>query len=475
MRLPTRLAIIGLGVLGATLVLVAVVTYQIVRLTGRQSVDRALRDELTTVSTAFPALVDDQGEITRENLQRAAAQYLAVHPGTSRHLTVLVIGNDMYTTRSGPEALLELDEDGNLPSGRPGHITTEDTDEGPVRVLNAPLLAGGTTAGRAIIAGPLQDVYDDAADALVGIAVGGLIGLVFGGVALTLTTRRAVRPVVELAAAARDTGGGDLTARVPEPARRDEVGELAAEFNRMLERISADAEQRRRLLSAVSHELRTPLAVARGHLEMFEALDLAGPDAGADTGNAPAELTAVIRSELDRLTRLTDDLEAILQGDGATSIELGPVFLPDVFDELRQRLAGLGMTGVELREAPPVVVEADQHRIAQALLNLVSNAGTHTAAGTTVVVDAAVVDQQLNIGVTDNGAGIDPSIRDHIFEPFVTTRADGSTAGRGLGLAIVKSLIEAQRGTVDLVTGPSGTSATIRLPLAPVDDDSQPG
>lgn len=475
MRLPTRLVVIGLAVLGATLLLVAVVTYQIVRVTGRQSVDRALRDELDTVSSAFPALIDEQGEVTAEDLQRAAHEYLAVHPGTSRHLTVLVIGNDTYTTRSGPDALLDLDEDGELPMGRPGHLTTEGTDEGPVRVLNTPLLGDGATIGRAIIAASLQDVQDDAADALVGIAGGGLIGLVFGGVALTLSTRRAVRPVVELASAARGTGGGDLTTRVPEPARRDEVGELATEFNRMLDRIHADAEHRRRLLSAVSHELRTPLAVARGHLEIFETLDVAAHDGGVGHGNAPAQLAAIIRGELDRLTRVTDDLEAILQGDAATNIELGPVFIPDVFDELRQRLAGLGIIGVELREAPPVVVEADQHRIAQALLNLVSNAVTHTTAGTNVVVGAAVAGPNLNVEVADDGPGIDPSIRDNIFEPFVTTRADGSTVGRGLGLAIVKNLIEAQRGTIELVTGPSGTRATIRLPLAPVDDYRHPG
>lgn len=467
MRLPTRLALIGVSMLAATLVAVALLTYQIVRVTGRQAIDAALQEELGALISDLPALLGDGGSPTDADLQQAAQQYLAVHPGSGRHLTVLTIGERSFTTLGGPEMLLDLRNEGRLPEGQPGMLMTVDSDTGPVRLLNAPLFVEGRMIGDATIVGSLEEVERDAAASLVSIASAGAAGLAVGGAALVLATRRAVRPATDLAHAARATGGSDLTARVREPARMDEIGILAHEFNRMLDRLSTDADHRRRLVRAVSHELRTPLAVARGHVEMFEALDTVDPSGNGQPADGAAErLATVLRGELDRLARIADDLDAIAHGGDGGAVELGPVFAPDVLDELRQRLAGLGVVGVELASAPPVVIEADQHRLAQALLNLVTNAVTHTPPDTRVAVGAAAEEGHLSFTVTDDGPGVDPAIRDRIFEPFVTSRADGSGPGTGLGLAVVKTLIEAQHGTVDLHTGPSGTIATIRLPIA---------
>src|SRR5690606_18651535 len=127
--------------------------------------------------------------------------------------------------------------------------------------------------------------------------------------------------------------------------------------------------------------------------------------------------------------------------------------------------AGLGVGGVELVPAPPGGVAAAQHRLAQSLLNLVTNAVTHTPDGTREVVDASVADDRLAITVADDCPGFDPSMRAVAFEPLVRNRAVGSSAGRGLGLAIVRSLVEAERGTVERDSGPAGTRATITLPL----------
>ena len=204
------------------------------------------------------------------------------------------------------------------------------------------------------------------------MGVAGAIGLVLGGSGLVLATRRALRPVRDLAETARSTSGGDLEARAPRPAHDDEIGELATEFNRMLDRLADHSEQRRRLVAAVSHELRTPLAVAQGHLEMFETL-------GGDPERTAA-LAGTLRAEVDRLSRIVDDLGALAFADGGLVVEFQPVFAPDVLDDLRQRLTGLGLDHVVVGGAPPVVVEADQARLAQSLLNLVMNASpAHTA------------------------------------------------------------------------------------------------
>jgi signal transduction histidine kinase len=244
---------------------------------------------------------------------------------------------------------------------------------------------------------------------------------------------------------------------VPEPERHDEIGVLAHEFNRMADRIAAGDEERRRLLAAVSHELRTPLAVAQGHLEMFESVPR-GDDA------ARAELAAVLRDELGRLARVVGDLTTVASGDGGYEVDAGPVFVPDVLDDLRARLPGLGLDHVRVAGAPaPVVVSADQDRLAQSLLNLVVNADLHTPDGTTVTVTAEVEGTDVALAVRDDGPGLDPAVRDRAFEPFASTRSNGPRRSSGLGLAVVKALTEAQGGTVELVTGPAGTTVTLRF------------
>ena len=457
MRLPTRLAVIGVSFLAATLLVVGVLAYEMIRVAGRRDVDRTLHSELAAVSAGFPPLLAGKPSLGAEELRRAAQQYLAAHPGSDRHLTVFSFGDDEISTNEGPAQLLDLRRDTGLPRGTLGRLTTVDTDEGPVRVLSAPLAAGGAVAGRVVIAGPLDDARTVAGRALVRMGVAGVIGLVLGGGGLVFATRRALRPVRQLAEAARATGGGDLGARAPQPRHDDEIGELAREFNRMLDRLRDHTEQRRRLVAAVSHELRTPLAVARGHLEMFETL-------GGDRESALA-LAATLRAEVDRLARIVDDLGALAHADGDPVVEFQPVFAPDVLDDLRQRLAGLGLDHVAVGQAPPVVVEADPARLGQSLLNLVLNAHRHTPPGTAVRVDGEQDGAELCLSVRDDGPGIDPTIRADVFEPFVTTRGDGSGRGAGLGLAVVKTLTEAQGGRVEMDSGPGGTSVTVRLPL----------
>lgn len=82
-----------------------------------------------------------------------------------------------------------------------------------------------------------------------------------------------------------------------------------------------------------------------------------------------------------------------------------------------------------------------------------------------MVVDAVAHDHHLTFRVADAGSGIDPEIQGRIFEPFVTTKADGSKRALGLGLAVVKAITEAQGGTVSLATGRDGTTVSLTLPL----------
>lgn len=173
----------------------------------------------------------------------------------------------------------------------------------------------------------------------------------------------------------------------------------------MLDRIRDDEGQRKQLLAAISHELRTPLAVARGHLELLETL-------GPEEGQTAADTAAIARRELDRLSRIVDDLTALNAGSDRANVEIGPVFAPDVIDALRDRVAGLGYINVEIFDAPPVVALGDEDRLTQALLALVVNARTHTPLGTEVTVRLVPAGSRILFRVIDAGQGIPRDIAD---------------------------------------------------------------
>ena len=264
-------------------------------------------------------------------------------------------------------------------------------------MLTADVVSQGQAIAQVSVFGPLGPSLDSARQAFARIALASAIGLVLGGVVLLVALRRALRPVHELADAARSVDLRDLSSRVPEPEGRDEVSAMAGEFNRMLDRIRDDEGKRQQLLAAISHELRTPLAVARGHLELLETL-------GPEEGQTAADTAAVARRELDRLSRIVDDLTALNAGADRADVEVGPVFAPDVIDALRDRVAGLGYADVEILDAPPVVVLGDEDRLTQALLALVVNARTHTPPGTPVSVRTESVDGHVAFRVSDTGS-----------------------------------------------------------------------
>lgn len=294
-RLQVRVTAVALAVTALTLAVVALVTWRLIQVAEVGDVDRTLEQVRADVSADLPeelaAAVGVDGVLSPAEAGLAGRRFLTSEPGSDVHLTSLTLGPQPLVTQAGPAPLRRLRDAGALPAGQAGSVVTVGTEQGPVRVLTSSLVAeDGTTLGEVRVYGSLVEGRAAARAALVRIAVAGGVGLLVGAVLLLVAMGRALRPLAELATAARGTGAGDHP-RVPEPVRMDEVGTLAHEFNGMVDRLAAAEQQRRELLSAVSHELRTPLAVARGHLEVFEAF---GPG-DADSARATAE---VLRREL---------------------------------------------------------------------------------------------------------------------------------------------------------------------------------
>lgn len=463
MKLTRRIVVRSLAVLALALATVSVLTYEFVRVSGREDLDRFLRRESDQLIAGFVDAATEYAGADRvlsgPDAMRAARYALAIHPSGPQHAAAITVsGGTRIQATGGPPATAALLRGDAAPAQQPGLLRTIDTEIGPIRALDIAITdASGDTVAVATLLAPLDASRYAATNALTRTLIAGGIALVLAGALLTIIVRRSLRPLRDLSTTAAAIRPDTLTARIPVPDTDDEVQQLATELNEMLERLDHNERTRRRYLAAISHEVRTPLTVAEGHLELLEheQIDRA-------TG------AATVRHELLRLRRVLDDLISVARGLDEVDIRPGPVFLPDLFDAIDTRVEALGLTSrVRLEPAPAIAFTGDQARIEQSITNLINNAIDHNPPTTVVTIAATATADAVSITVADNGKGIDPSILPHVREPFVTTRTTGQGRSSGLGLTVVDSLTIAQHGTLELATGPTGTTATVTYPKEP--------
>jgi signal transduction histidine kinase len=247
---------------------------------------------------------------------------------------------------------------------------------------------------------------------------------------------------------------GDLARRVA-GASDDEVGQLGATLNRMLDRLEAAFRRERRFISEASHELRTPITICRGHLEVL------GPRPSPDELE---ECVDVVVDELDRMGRIVDDMSTLVRADTDWFLRRETIpldgFLADVAGKAIPLLNG------RLRVVPaaePAMLDGDPQRLTQALINLLQNAALHGRNGCPVVLRALEEADSWRFEVADEGGGIALDPPDRVFQPF--SRGRTNQGGSGLGLAIVRTIAEAHGGAAG-VENRSGEGATfwIRVP-----------
>lgn len=296
-----------------------------------------------------------------------------------------------------------------------------------------------------------------------------LFGVLAGtGLALAaglLIARRAMAPIAELTATARDIGRTrDPSRRIPVPTdTEDEVAELARTLDEMLQSLEssrAETEEmltrQRQFVADASHELRTPLTSVLANLELLvDVLD----------GERGEAARSALRSS-QRMRRLVADLLLLARADAKREAPRQPTDVAGVVVEAAAELGPVA-PGHELSvDASPSVVEGARDELHRLVSNLMENAVKHTPRGTTVHAAVAPVNGQVVLTVSDDGPGVDPELRDRLFERFV--RGSGDRGGSfGLGLAIVRAVAESHGGTV-AVEHPDGGGArfVVRLPRA---------
>ena len=295
----------------------------------------------------------------------------------------------------------------------------------------------------------------DADDAALRTAALLLAALTVGAAAVTyaaarLTAGRVLRPIGRLTAAAEHvTRTRDMSARLRNGGP-DEVGRLSAAFDTMLGALSESVTAQRQLVADASHELRTPLTSLTTNLDLLEDGDgLADPQAPGLVRAAREQA-----GELDQL--ITDLLDLARYRESAAHRET--VRLDLLTGEVVHRLLQRAPDAVVETQLQPSLVEADAAAVDRAIANLIENAIKWNPPDAAVRV---VVDNNGHVSVTDHGPGIAEEDLPHVFERFYRAPAARGMPGAGLGLAIVGSVAEANGATLDVQTGPGGSTFTL--------------
>jgi two-component system, OmpR family, sensor kinase len=323
----------------------------------------------------------------------------------------------------------------------------------PVRVAGRP--------GHGVFAAVVLTARDQAAISRVTrlqVEVGA-IALLLGAVLAWLVAGRVLRPVRDTTDLARRITDTDLTGRIPVRGR-NEISDLAATFNRMLDRLEGALTAQRRFLADAGHELRTPITIIQGNLDTL-----------ALTGADDAETLAIAADELTRMTRLVDELTLLAASERPDFLDPRPVDLAALTSSLAAKARALDRRPWLLTGTARGWAVLDAHRITQAVMQLAANAVAHTPAGTVVEIGSAVSGGAVEFTVADHGPGIPAAARQRVFERFA--RLDSRrTSGTGLGLSIVDAICTAHGGTVRLTAHPGGGAAfCLSIPCRPAAPD----
>lgn len=315
-----------------------------------------------------------------------------------------------------------------------------------------------------------------------------IISLAVTAVTMFVLERFVLRPIRELHGGIRELAtdpfgkaGGQLVS-----GGNDELGEFAVGFNNLsaqlneafsriesqnqelIEKAMLEQENqaKRNFMASMSHELRTPLNAILGFSEMIRDQHL-----GPISPDVYISYAADIRKSGEHLLHLVDQLLNIERIDsGRIDLEIVPLDPEPLVLECWRYVSiaiSKGISFTYRSEESELLVHADKLALRQILINLLSNAAKFSPEGGCIIVSVEADCNWNAIRISDNGSGIDPSVRKNLLEPFSTTNKDAYTTGDGvgLGLAITNGLLTAHQGRLRMIPNePNGTVAVAEFP-----------
>lgn len=295
---------------------------------------------------------------------------------------------------------------------------------------------------------------------------GSAAAMAFAALGLRVVLRQWQVPLITFAETARRIAvDGVSRHRFVPPADSPELVELAATFNQLLDRLASLQSSQQQFVADAAHELRTPLTVLRGELDVSLRRERSGAEY--------QETLASCREEIERLSRLAENLLALARLDSGAQLELRQSLdlariCRDVAEQLEPRAREQG-TRLMVKADDEILVVGDELALERVLFNLLDNALRYSPEGEPLELRVSARDAEAVVEITDHGPGIPPDSLPRVFRRFyrVDSARTRDRGGAGLGLAIVEALVTAHGGKVEVRSElGKGSTFTVKLPLA---------
>ncbi len=422
-------------------------------------VESALDQEVEELGALVGGVDPATGEPFGGNITAIFDTFLARNVPLEGEGLITFVNEDIYKTDVTGARIARIPEAerwGALVDSERGVL--DDPTLGAIHYLAVPVV-GEEESGVFVVSVMMESRLAAVNDVIrLGAVVYGSIFLLASALAW-VAAGRILRPLTDLSETAMSISDTDDLSKRIEVDGDDEIAELGRTFNSMLDRLDHAFASQQRFVDDAGHELRTPITIIRGNLEVM--------------GDDPAEreeTVALVTDELDRMSRIVDDLLDLAKAEQPDFIQPGPMDLGEFTNDLVTKATALDDRPWIVESIDHVVVEADRHRLNQAMMNLIRNTVEHTPPGTEVRLGSRLDWRgNVHLWVRDGGEPIPEPERDRIFDRFARVETERrKTEGAGLGLAIVAAIAEAHGGQVthDAPSG-GGNLFTITIPSAP--------
>jgi two-component system OmpR family sensor kinase len=424
-----------------------------------------LDNTLVQESSAFAAALQTTPAQTTAELEEATRNYLSGRAGGSAGSPVIllvrftdgkVISNSTVALEDAPENTVRIDIE--HPMRRFATFTFQDEE---YRVASIPLLdEQGQTIATFQAASPTSRIDLVMAALLRTLLIASLLVTIAGASLSAWVARASLGPLHQVAKTTQAITHSSLSQRVTYDGPEDDVGLMVSALNDMLDRLESAFSEQKHFTADASHELRTPLTIIRGHLEL---MGLEG-----DLTPLQQESLVLVMDELERMSRLVEDLLALARLDAGAARPFLPIDMAELAEEAVTRVRGLAPRDFAVHSSGKAVVLGDRDMLLQSLLNLLNNAIDATANGGSIVVRCMPAGDSVLVQVLDDGPGIPDSDLPRVFDRFYrarNTRRSAEAGRSGLGLTIAARLAVRHGGSLTAANHQAGGAVfTLALP-----------
>ena len=421
-----RLAAIYAGLFLVSTLLLMTIVFMVVSHAFEANLLRASNDDLAAIRRAYAAGMP-RGKALHEAKEMIDDRLLAADAA------------DLFLLQSGPKKIA-----GNLPlmSASLGVLRfAYPASPGQVAIAGHTILGSGAFLGGgnyAFVGRDLQAARDAEREVIVAFGFVLAASLLIAAAAGMLLSRSFVRRVDAITATCRAIMSGRFGERVPFKASRNELDQLAAAINDMLNRIAALMESLRQVSNDIAHDMRTPLTHLRYRLESAQSNSKNIADYSSAVHDAIADC--------DQLLDIFSSLLRIAQIEaGARRAMLVPLDMSEVlhrvadfYEPVMHDTAHPFITCIE----PKLLMKGEQQLLFRLFANLLDNAIRHTTKGTPVALHAWTGGDHVWVTVGDKGTGIPPEDRERVFRRFYRREQSRTTPGTGLGLSLVSAIAD---------------------------------